>query len=164
MICPLTTSDIPAILSVINDAAVAYKGKIPSDVWKFPYMSAEELKEEILSGVQFYGWEENNVLTAVMGIQPVKDVTLIRHAYVLPSKQRKGLGQKLLKHLLDLSVTRQVYVGTWEAANWAAKFYEKNGFELLSTAKKNRLLRKYWRISERQVKTSVVLELSRSSK
>jgi len=161
MICCLSTSDIPSILSVINDAAVAYKGRIPSDVWKMPYMPAEELVEEIRSGVQFYGWKENNILAAVMGIQFVENVTLIRHAYVLPAKQRKGLGQKLFKHLLGLALTRQVYVGTWEAASWAVKFYEKNGFELVSTAEKNRLLRKYWRISERQVETSVVLKLSR---
>jgi len=161
MICCLATSDIPAILSVINDAAVAYKGRIPTDVWKMPYMPAEELIKEIQSGVQFYGWKEKNVLTAVMGIQPMEGVTLIRHAYVLPDKQRKGLGQKLLKHLLGLTVTRLVYVGTWEAASWVAKFYEKNGFELVSSAEKNRLLRKYWRISERQIETSVVLKLRR---
>jgi GNAT superfamily N-acetyltransferase len=96
-----------------------------------------------------------------MGIQAVDDVTLIRHAYVLTAQQRKGLGQKLLKHLLGLAATRQVYVGTWEAASWAVKFYEKNGFELVSTAEKNRLLRKYWKIPERQVETSVVLQLKR---
>ena len=161
MIYRLAISDTPAILDVINNAAVAYKGKIPSYVWKMPYMPTEELMEEIQSGVQFYGWKENNVLTAVMGIQLVEDVTLIRHAYVLPAEQRKGLGQELLKHLLDLTATRQVYVGAWEAASWATKFYEKNGFELVSTAEKNRLLRKYWRISERQVETSVVLKLRR---
>ena len=136
MICCLSTSDIPSILSVINDAAVAYKGRIPSDVWKMPYMPAEELVEEIRSGVQSYGWKENNVLTAVMGIQPVEDATLIRHAYVLPAKQRKGLGQKLLKHLLGLTVTRLVYVETWEAASWAGKVYEKTGSNLCLLQKK----------------------------
>jgi GNAT superfamily N-acetyltransferase len=157
----LATDDIQAILTVVNDAAAVYKRKIPSDMWKEPYMPAQELREEIRSGVQFYGWKENNVLIAVMGIQAVDDVTLIRHAYVLTAQQRKGLGQELLRYLLGLAATRQVYVGTWEAASWAVKFYEKNGFELVSTAEKNRLLRKYWKISERQVETSVVLQLKR---
>ena len=164
MICRLTTADVPAILNVVNSAAVAYKGKIPSDMWKEPYMPLEELEKEIQSGVQFYGCKENGVLTAVMGIQPVRDVTLIRHAYVLPDRQRKGLGKKLLEHLLGLVATRQVYVGTWEAAGWAVKFYEKNGFQLVSEAEKNRLLRRYWTISERQVETSVVLKLKRQPK
>ena len=101
---------------MVNDAAIAYKGKIPADRWKEPYMPAQELKEEIQSGVQFYGLKENNVLIAVMGIQRVNDVTLIRHAYVLTSHQRKGFGEKLLKHLLSLVQTSKVYVGTWEAA------------------------------------------------
>ena len=160
MIYKLATDDVQAILTVVNDAAVVYKGKIPGDMWKEPYMPARELKEEIRSGVQFYGWKENNALIAVMGIQVVDDVTLIRHAYVLTAQQRKGVGQKLLKHLLGLAA-RQIYVGTWEAASWAVKFYEKNGFELVSAAEKNRLLRKYWKISERQVETSVVLQLKR---
>jgi len=161
MIYPLATDDIQAILAVVNDAATVYKGKIPSDMWKEPYMPEQELKEEIRSGVQFYGWKENNVLIAVMGIQVVEDVALIRHGYVLTAQQRRGLGQKLLRHLLGLAATRQVYVGTWEAASWAVKFYQKNGFELVSTAEKNRLLRRYWRILERQVETSVVLQLKR---
>jgi GNAT superfamily N-acetyltransferase len=164
MICQLGTAEIPAILTVVNSAAVAYKGKIPSDVWKEPYMPEQELEREKQSGVQFYGYKQNSVLTAVMGIQPVRDVTLIRHAYVLPSWQRKGLGQKLLEHLLGLEVTHQVYVGTWEAAGWAVKFYEKNGFQLVSEAEKNRLLKTYWSISERQVETSVVLKLKRQPK
>ena len=161
MIYQLATDDIQAILTVVNDAAVVYKGKIPGDMWKEPYMPVQELKEEIRSGVQFYGWKKNDASIAVMGIQVVDDVTLIRHAYVLPAYQRRGLGQNLLKHLLGLADTRQVYVGTWEAAGWAVKFYEKNGFELVSTAEKNRLLRKYWKIPERQVETSVVLQLKR---
>ena len=124
-------------------------------------MTAQELKEEIQRGVQFYGLKENNVLVAVMGIQPVNDVTLIRHAYVLTSYQRKGYGEKLLKHLLALAETSTVYVGTWEAAAWAIKFYQRNGFKLVSTEEKNKLLKKYWSIPERQVETSVVLELKR---
>jgi len=161
MISKLTTSDSQAILTLVNDAAVAYKGKIPSDRWKEPYMTAQELKEEIRSGVQFYGLIVNNVLVAVMGIQPVNDVTLIRHAYVLTSYQRKGYGEKLLKHLLALAETSTAYVGTWEAATWAINFYQRNGFKLVSTEEKNKLLKKYWSIPERQVETSVVLELQR---
>ncbi len=130
-------------------------------MWKEPYMPLEELKKEIEGGVQFFGCKENGVLIAVMGIQCVQDVTLIRHAYVLANQQRMGLGQKLLEHLLGITVTRQVYVGTWEAAGWAVKFYEKNGFQLVPEAEKNRLLRRYWTISERQVETSVVLKLKR---
>ena len=124
MISKLTTSNSQAILTVVNDAAIAYKDKIPSDRWKEPYMSAQEFKEEIEGGVQFYGLKDNNVSVAVMGIQPVNDVTLIRHACVLTSYQRKGHGGKL-KHLLALAETSTVYVGTWEAANWAIKFYQK---------------------------------------
>ena len=161
MISKLTTSDFQAILTVVNDAAIAYKGKIPSDRWKEPYMTAQELKRENQSGVRFYGWIENNVLVAAMGIQPVNDVTLIRHAYVLAGHQRKGYGEKLLKHLLGLSDSSKVYVGTWEAATWAIKFYQKNGFNLVSTEEKNKLLKKYWSIPKRQVETSVVLELKR---
>jgi len=159
MISKLTTSDFQAILTVVNDSAIAYKGKIPSDKWKEPYMRAQELKEEIQRGVQFCGLKHNNVLVAVMGIQPANNVTLIRHAYVLTSYQRKGYGEKLLKHLLALAGTSTVYVGTWEAATWAIKFYQRNGFKLVSTEEKNKLLKKYWSIPERQVETSVVLEL-----
>lgn len=161
MVCKLVTSDFQAILTVVNNAAIAYKGKIPSDRWKEPYMTAQELKEEIQSGVQFYGWIENNVLVATMGIQPINGVILIRHAYVLTSHQRKGYGEKLLNHLLALAETSKVYVGTWEAATWAIKFYQKYGFEMVSTEEKNKLLKKYWSIPERQVETSVVLELKR---
>ncbi len=161
MISKLATGDFQAILTVVDNAAIAYKGRIPSDRWKEPYMSAQELKEEIQSGVQFYGLKPNNVLVAVMGIQPANGVTLIRHAYVLTSHQRKGYGEKLLNYLLGLTKKSKVYVGTWEAATWAIKFYQKHGFELVSTEEKNKLLKKYWSITERQVETSVVLELKR---
>jgi len=164
MICKLTTADFEAILKVVNNAAAAYKGKILNDRWKEPYMPARELKEEIRSGVQFYGWKENNVLVAVMGIQLVNQVTLIRHAYMLTSQQRKGYGEKLLIYLLGLAETSEVYVGTWEVAAWAVSFYEKHGFKLVSTEEKNKLLTKYWNIPERQVDTSVVLELKRHPK
>jgi GNAT superfamily N-acetyltransferase len=161
MICKLTNVDFQDILTVVNDAAVAYKGKIPTDRWKIPYMPAQELKEEIQRGVQFFGLKEKGMLIAVMGIQRVNDVTLIRHAYVLTSHQRIGHGEKLLNHLLSIVQTSKVYVGTWEAAGWAVKFYEKNGFQLVSEEEKNKLLKKYWCIPERQIETSVVLELKR---
>jgi len=162
MICRLTDTDFESILNIVNDAAEAYKGKIPPDRWKAPYMAAKELKEEIRSGVQFYGCKENNNLIAVMGIQVIDDdVTLIRHAYVLTSRQQEGLGEKLINHLLTLAKTPEIYVGTWKAAWWAVKFYHKQGFQLVSTQEKNRLLKKYWNIPERQVETSVVLELKR---
>jgi GNAT superfamily N-acetyltransferase len=163
MIRRLQPAEFKSILHVINDAAEAYRGVIPEDRWKEPYMSTEELREEIESGVEFYGWMENDVLVAVMGIQPVNDVTLIRHAYVLPNRQRRGIGEKLLRHLLSIARTSEVLVGTWEAAQWAIRFYEKHGFKLVSKEEKERLLRKYWNIPERQVETSVVLKIKRQN-
>ena len=164
MIRKLTNADFQVILTVVNDAANAFKGKIPADRWKEPYMPAQELKEEIESGVQFYGWLENGTVIAVMGIQQVNDVTLIRHAYTLRSHQRKGIGEKLLKRLLGLAETECILVGTWETASWAIGFYQKHGFTLLSREETNKHLRKYWNIPERQVETSVVLELKRRGK
>ncbi len=161
MICKLTDDDFQAILTIVNEAAISYKGKIPVDRWKEPYMPPEELKEEIGHGVQFYGCKENDTLIAVMGIQHVNDVTLIRHAYTLTSHQRKGVGEKLLKHLLNLAQTKRLLVGTWETAPWAIRFYQKHGFSLVSKEEKTRLLKKYWDIPERQVQTSVVLEHKR---
>ena len=161
MICKLTNVDFQDILTVVNDASIVYKGKIPADRWKIPYMPAQELKEEIRKGVKFYGLKEKGKLIAVMGVQRVNDVTLIRHAYVLPSCQRMRLGEKLLCHLLRLVKTSKVYVGTWDAAGWAIKFYEKHGFQLVSEEEKNKLLKKYWCIPDRQIETSVVLELKR---
>lgn len=161
MICKLSAADLSNILNVVNEAAIAYKGEIPEDRWKEPYMTAEELMQEIEIGVQFYGYQESDEVVGVMGIQSVNGVTLIRHAYVLPNYQRKGLGEKLLNHLLGLAKTSKVYVGTWTAAYWAIKFYHKHGFELVSTQEKNELLKKYWNIPERQIETSVVLQLKR---
>ena len=161
MICRLSSSEFDSILHVVNDAAEAYRGAIPEDRLKEPYMPAEELRGEIESGVEFYGWVEDNVLVAVMGIQLVNDVTLIRHAYVLTNRQRRGIGEKLLRYLLSLARTSEVLVGTWEAAYWAIRFYEKHGFRLVSRKEKDRLLRKYWNIPERQIETSVVLELKK---
>jgi GNAT superfamily N-acetyltransferase len=159
MIYRLSPSEFDSMLNVVNDAAQAYKGVIPEDRWKEPYMPTEELRKEIESGVEFYGWKEDNVLVAVMGIQLVNDVTLIRHAYVLTDHQRRGIGENLLKYLLSLARTSEVLVGTWEAAYWAVRFYEKHGFRLVSKEEKDRLLRKYWNIPERQIETSAVLKL-----
>jgi GNAT superfamily N-acetyltransferase len=159
MVRKVTHAEFDLMLNVINDASEAYRGVIPKDRWKEPYMSAEELADEIKSGVEFYGQWENRVLVGVMGIQPIRGAVLIRHAYVLTEYQRKGIGNKLLKHLLNLVSTSVVFVGTWEAASWAVRFYEKNGFRLVSTEEKDRLLGEYWNIPKRQVETSVVLKL-----
>ena len=164
MIRKLTNTHFQALLNVVNDAAIVYRDKISADRWKEPYMPTQELKEEIQSGVQFYGYIENDDLIAVMGIQQVTDVTLIRHAYTLTSHQRKGLGEKLLNHLLGLARTDRILVGTWETAPWAIRFYQKHGFELLSREDTNKLLKKYWNLPERQVETSVVLEHKRQPK
>jgi GNAT superfamily N-acetyltransferase len=161
MIHRLLPFDFDDILKVVNDAAQVYKGIIPADRWKEPYMPAEELRKEIADGVEFYGLKEGDVLLGVMGIQRVGDVTLIRHAYVLRSRQRKRIGKKLINHLRGLAKTSTVLVGTWEAAWWAVEFYEKNGFTRVTKDEKNMLLRKYWQIPERQVKTSVVLKLNK---
>ena len=162
MIRKLTNADFQAILTVVNDAAIAYKSKIPADRWKEPYMSAQELKEEIQSGIQFYGYIASGSLVGVMGIQPVNDVTLIRHAYTLTSHQRKGIGEKLLNHLLTLARIDKILVGTWENAPWAIEFYQKHGFVILSREETNKLLKKYWDIPERQIETSIVLEYKRA--
>jgi GNAT superfamily N-acetyltransferase len=157
MIRNLSASDFDAILEVINDAAEAYKGVIPDDRWKEPYMSAEELAKEIEAGVRFFGWMKGERLLGVAGIQALGDTTLIRHAYVLSGCQRKGLGTRLLKYLIGLAGTLEVLVGTWADATWAIRFYEKHGFKLVSSREKDRLLRAYWSIPERQIETSVVL-------
>jgi GNAT superfamily N-acetyltransferase len=152
--CEETEFDI--IYTIVNQAAQAYKGIIPPDRWKEPYMPEEELRHEMESGVVFWGYEETGELLGVMGIQHIQEVTLIRHAYVRPDKQRHGIGGKLLARLRE-QTPRPLFVGTWAAASWAIRFYEKHGFRLVSTEEKNRLLRKYWSIPERQVETSVVL-------
>jgi GNAT superfamily N-acetyltransferase len=158
----ITDQDFKKNLEVINQSAIVYKGKIPVNCWKEPYMPVQELKKDIDGRVQFYGYLENNRLIAVMAIQPVKDVTLIRHAYTIPSRQRQGKGKILLNYLLlNLARTQRVLVGTWESAPWTIKFYQKHGFQLLSREETNNLLKKYWNIPNRQVETSVVLELKR---
>ena len=156
MIRLCNSSDFPSMYSIINSAAIAYKGAIPADRWKKPYMSEEEIAKEIKAGVDFWCWEEEGVILGVMGIQDVKDVTLIRHAYTHPKCQRKGIGSKLLNHLAT-KTARPLLMGTWAEAKWAVSFYEKHGFRLVTEEEKNILLRKYWNIPERQVEASVVL-------
>lgn len=141
---------------------MAYRRVIPDDRWKEPYMTMEELEHEIAEGVVFWGYEEDGRLAGVMGIQDVRDVTLIRHAYVRTDRRRDGIGGKLLSHLRTLT-QRPVLIGTWRDAVWAVRFYEKNGFRLVSEVEKNRLLGTYWSIPERQVETSVVLADKRFS-
>jgi len=164
MIRELSHFDFDSILGVINDAAEAYRGVIPDDRWKEPYMSADELRKEIEDGVRFYGWVEDDALLGVTGIQPVKDTTLIRHSYVLTTHQRREIGGKLLNHLMSLAESPEILVGTWEDATWAIRFYEKHGFRLVSREEKDRLLRKYWNIPHRQIETSVVLRFKKENK
>jgi len=148
--------DFEVIYEIVNDAAQVYKGVIPADRWKEPYMPAEELRHEIDDGVVFWGYEEGGELIGVMGIQDVQDVTLIRHAYVRTERRKQGIGSNLIAHLRSLT-DRPILIGTWADAAWAIRFYEKHGFHMVSTEEKTRLLKKYWSIPERQVETSVVL-------
>jgi GNAT superfamily N-acetyltransferase len=159
MIRPVQASETEALLDIINAGAQAYCGVIPEDCWHEPYMSFRELNSELQAGVSFWGWEDGGGLVGVMGRQDLGEVILIRHAYVHPGWQRRGIGARLLTHLLA-GVDRPVLVGTWAAAHWAIGFYAKNGFSLVSHQEKERLLRTYWTISDRQVETSVVLEKS----
>ena len=154
MLRRLFPKDTHVIYKIINDAAHAYKGVIPDDCYHEPYMPKEEFCRET-KNITFFGWEEEGELVGVMGFQPVKDVTLIRHAYVLPGCQRKGIGTRLLNHLKQVTKTKQLLVGTWADASWAIDFYQKQGFKLMSN--KDELLTRYWDIPQRQVETSVVL-------
>jgi N-acetylglutamate synthase-like GNAT family acetyltransferase len=156
MIRKCEPSEFETIHKIINDAAQVYKGIIPADRWHEPYMSCHELKEEIEDGVVFWGVEAGGKLVGVMGIQDRGDVNLIRHAYVKTGAQQQGVGTKLLKHL-ESTGDKPILVGTWADAGWAIGFYQKNGYRLVTEAEKNRLLRKYWIIPDRQVETSVVL-------
>jgi len=149
-------ADFEEAYEIINDAAQAYKGIIPEDRWKEPYMPRQELRHEIQEGVVFWGCEEHGRLLGVMGLQPVQEVSLIRHAYVRTSLQDRGIGGKLLS-FLRTQASRPLLVGTWADAIWAVRFYQKHGFRLVFPKEKNRLLKKYWSIPSRQVQTSVVL-------
>ena len=148
--------DFELIWSIINDGAQVYKGIIPADRWTEPYMSREKLRHEIDDGVVFWGYAESERLVGVMGIQQVHDVTLIRHAYVLTSSQNRGVGGKLLSHLRE-QTSQPILIGTWADAVWAIRFYERHGFQVVGPVEKDRLLRKYWSVPERQIETSVVL-------
>jgi GNAT superfamily N-acetyltransferase len=153
---PCRDDEQPAILAIINAAAAAYRCAIPADRWHEPYMAAGELEREIDQGVVFWGYEADDALIGVMGIQAVGEVDLIRHAYVLPANERTGVGRELLAHLRLLS-TRRMLVGTWAAAEWAIRFYRRNGFEQVSPERKTVLLQTYWKIPDRQIEASVVL-------
>jgi N-acetylglutamate synthase-like GNAT family acetyltransferase len=148
--------DFEQIWSIINDGARAYKGIIPDDCWTEPYMSRKQLQHEIDEGVMFWGYEDSGTLAGVMGLQQVRDVTLIRHAYVLTSGQKRGIGTHLLSHLREMA-KGPVLIGTWADAAWAIRFYEKHGFQMISAREKDQLLPKYWTIPERQIETSIVL-------
>ncbi len=156
MIRPCDSSEFETIYAIVNDAAQAYRGIIPKECWKEPYMPKDELRREMDAGVVFWGYEEGGEVVGVMGLQLVQDVALIRHAYVRTARQNQGIGGKLLSHLRTLT-DRPILVGTWAAAVWAIRFYEKHGFRLVSPEEKDRLLRRYWSIPERQIETSVVL-------
>lgn len=156
MIRRLADDERDIAVAIVNDAAAAYRDAIPADCWHDPYMPRTELDDEIEAGVRFFCHVEGDQLLGVMGLQDVGDVTLVRHAYVLSSHQRGGIGTGLLTSLLGLA-ERPVLMGTWAAAYWAVAFYEKNGFALATPAEKDRLLKTYWTISERQIETSVVL-------
>ncbi len=144
------------MLAIVNAAAQAYRGVIPADRWRDPYMPSDELEKEIAEGVIFWVAEEDGRLLAVMGIQDKGEVALVRHAYVAPTVQRKGVGTSLLRHVQDIS-GKPVLIGTWADASWAIEFYRRNGFTLVPNTHKNSLLRRYWSIPARQVETSVVL-------
>lgn len=156
MIRECSLRDTDRIYLIVNEAARAYGGHIPSDRYHEPYMPLEELSRE-MGEMSMFGWEEEGELVAVMGYQPVKEVTLIRHAYILTPYQRKGIGGRLLAHLVELTRTPRLLVGTWAGASWAIAFYLKHGFRLM--ADKDELLRTYWHVPQRQIETSVVLGL-----
>ena len=156
MIRPCTAEDFEEMFEVINDGAQAYRGAIAEDCWHDPYMPREELRDEIAAGVRFWGDFDGDELRAVMGIQDVKDVALIRHAYTRTAAQGKGSGGRLLSHLVSLT-DRPILIGTWTSATWAIRFYEARGFTLVDADEKLRLLKKYWTVSDRQIIESVVL-------
>lgn len=156
MIRPCVEADIPVIENIINEAARAYRGVIPADCWHEPYMPQRDLLAEIAAGVQLWGWEDSGTLIGVMGIQKVQDAVLIRHAYVLSAHQRRGIGGALLTALVG-QPSGKLLVGTWVAAEWAIHFYQQHGFRLVPTEEKDQLLGTYWKISQRQRETSVVL-------
>ncbi len=154
MIRPCRDGDLPRVCQIINDAATAYKGVIPNDCWREPYMPGDELRREAAE-MTFYGREEGGRLVGVIGYQPLRDVTLVRHLYVETANQRRGIGSALLRHVIGLTETPRLLVGMWADAAWAVPFYEKRGFSLLPDG--DRLLRAYWSIPTRQREASLVM-------
>jgi N-acetylglutamate synthase-like GNAT family acetyltransferase len=157
MVRPATPADLQRIYEIINDAAIAYKGIIPADRWHEPYMPQAELEAQIADGVRFNCYLENDEIVGVMGIQDRGEVNLIRHAYVSTKRRGGGIGSILLRELVEAS-PKPILIGTWKAADWAIRFYEKHGFTQVSEEDKNRLLKTFWNIPERQIETSVVLK------
>ena len=153
---PCFEGDLREVLEIVNDSAQAYRDVIPADAWHEPYMSMAELEAEVAAGVRFHGWDAEASLLGVMGIQDVKDVTLIRHAYVRTECRGLGIGRRLLEHAEGLT-GRPILIGTWEDAAWAIRFYERNGYVLVGEADKDRLLAEYWTVPRRQAEVSVVL-------
>ncbi|HVD60904.1 MAG TPA: GNAT family N-acetyltransferase [Gemmatimonadaceae bacterium] len=151
-----SSQELDRVCDVINDAAAIYRDHIPADRWKEPYMPPAELREEVNDGVVFWGAFEDGILLGVMGLQHVGDVALVRHAYTRTASQGKGIGAKLLAHV-SAQTDRPVLMGTWAAATWAIRFYEKHGFRLVPPKMKDALLRLYWTIPPRQIEESVVL-------
>ena len=149
-------ADLPAMLSIVNEAAEAYRGVIPADRWREPYMPEDEFVREIAHGIDFYVAEEQGRLVGVIGIQDKGAVTLVRHAYVAPTTQRMGVGTRLLRHVEGLA-DKPILIGTWADASWAIDFYRRSGFSVVPDTEKEQLLRTYWSIPERQIQTSVVL-------
>lgn len=149
-------ADFDTILAIINEAAQAYRGVIPADRWHEPYMPAEELAAEIAAGVVFWVAEDAGRVMGVMGMQDKGEVALVRHAYVAPAAQRRGVGARLLQHVEGLA-PKPILIGTWADATWAVEFYRANGYTVVLDEEKNRLLRTFWSIPERQVETSIVL-------
>jgi len=158
MIKEYKKKDTSKILHVINDASLRYKGIIPDNCWHEPYMSEQELIDEFSNGVRMYGYHQNNTLIGVIGVQEVKDVILIRHAYTLSSYQNRGAGSALIEYLLKKNQDSRLLVGTWKNATWAIQFYQKFGFILHSKEETTLLLKKYWKITSKQIENSVVLE------
>jgi GNAT superfamily N-acetyltransferase len=156
MIRECSEGDAERIGAVVNAAAEAYKRVIPVDCWHEPYMALDELRRE-MGNMRFFGWDDGDGLVGVMGYQPLGEVTLVRHAYVLPEHQGEGIGSRLLEHLMGLA-TGRLLVGTWKAATWAVRFYERHGFRRLGDGESQELLSRYWEITSRQRETSLVLE------
>jgi GNAT superfamily N-acetyltransferase len=152
----LTGEDTAAILEIINASAQAYRGVIPPDRWREPYMRSDELERELGDGIGFWGAEDGGQRWGVIGMRDKGEVALIRHAYVVPGMQKRGVGTSLLQHVQRL-IDKPILIGTWADASWAIQFYEKNGFSLVSDSHRDTLLRRYWSIPERQIETSVVL-------